>query len=244
MALLDWTAYIDGGADESDPQGFVLTDTINPIFGSGSVAFSHNPSTEFQSMNLVPALTPTGYPYGRLQTLLRFTSGNPASEAFINYAGILCMQNVENLAQFGTFGGTGHAYGIAVMVQNFTTSNIVLFKFTEGLDGIADDLSNYIVVSTELPFSVGSNAVVGLEVTWAADATSVAQHDGVAITVKVGQESDFSDLAQVMSHVDGSIDPFLTTVAESLWVGMRLSDAGTPNTISFDQTYFYRTATN
>ena len=243
MSLSDWTKYFDGGTFFPNPQGLVYTDILTPLIGTGSVTFTHQPSIEFQSINVIPNILPTGYAAGRIRTLLRLDTitdtGGPNSQE--NHAGILCMQNQENLANFGAFGGVGQAYGMSVTVsEGLTVQKIRLWKFTAGLDGSTGSLNpSQILIEVTCPFVLIQGSTMCIELLWRTEPEVIADLGGAYLSVKVGQLSDFSDLTQVLSYID-VISPYTVTVTESLWVGFKNLTASPVNKITFDQTSIYR----
>lgn len=242
MSLTDWNVFKDGGSLSENIQGNVYTEIITPIDGTGSVLFTTTPSNDFQSMNVIPSIISTGYRSGRVRSLLRFKQGSPASSSFLNYAGILCMQSVTDMAKFGVFGGTGQGYGMAVIIGNsFTLQEVRLLKFTSGLDGSSGNLTPYSLSSVPLPFVLSANSVMCIELVWRTDQATLDDVGGGYFSLRVGQQQNFSDLTQVISYVD-SISVYTGTVGEGLWVGMKGLSSQTSNLIAFDDTYVYRTS--
>jgi hypothetical protein len=243
MALSDWTVFKDGGVSISNPLGIVFTDLINPIVGAGSVILTHDPTTEFQSINLIPSTLPKGFPAGRIQTLIRFDDidGTSAQE---NHAGLLCMQNNNNMAKFSVFGGTGKAYGLSVSVgEGGSPQSVNLWKFTGGIDGSSGSLpGGQLLSSVALPFVFAIGEVIALELLWRAEPEIITQVGGVLLKGRIGQTLDFSDLQEVINFVD-STSPYTSTVAEGIWAGFKNEPAG-DNRVSFDKTSLVRIVLN
>jgi hypothetical protein len=242
MPIVDWTAYTDGGTSFSNPQGIISTDTDTPIVGTGSVVMTAGASDDPQSMNVVPGTFPTGYRSGYVQTLLRFTQDplTPAT-AYTTIGGIICMQDRENISQFGAFGGAGRGYAAGIILQNTVPSRVALYKFTAG------GMGNYSLLGTQeltshVDSGVNFGVVLGLRFTWYADTENLVATGGVYLKVELGQQEDFSDLSTVITYIDSS-SPYVTTVAESLWAHMTGVVSETPNKVSFDNTSYYRFAT-
>jgi hypothetical protein len=234
MGLLDWTIYNDGGGiGGGNSQAVIYTDIINPISGSGSVALTHLPSDEFQSINLVPSTYPTGFENGKIRTLIRFDDMDDISSQE-NHAGMLAMQNVENLSEFGT---TNTAYGLSVSVgEGFSPQSFRLWKFVEGLDGGSGSLNTgQALDSVALPFTLTTNSVVCMEFEWQASGQIVSELGGVLLIGRLGQSTTFDDLTTLITVVD-TTSPFTTTVAESIFAGFKNQAASGTNRVTFDQT--------
>ena len=244
MSLGDWNSYRDGGSLSSDAKGTIFTDVLSPMFGTGSVALSHTATTDFQSINLTPATSPTGFLSGRMQTLIRLDSfddgGTPNTQE--NHVGLLCLQGGENMAQFGAFGGIGQCYGCSFSIgEGFSTQNVRLWKFTAGLDGSTGNLNpGQVLDSVPSPFPLTQSDIVAIEIVWSADPIVITDLGGVLLTVRVGQNSDFSDLQDVINYVD-TITPYTVTVAESVWAGFKNAVSGFENRVTFDETSLFRT---
>ena len=244
MSLGDWTKYRDGGSLSSDPRGLIYTDILSPMFGTGSAVLTHEPTDEFQSINLVPATSPTGYVAGRMRTLIRLDdfddSGVPNFEE--NHAGLLCMQSTENMAQFGNFGGTGLSYGVSVTIaEGFSAQSIRLWKFSAGLDGSSGSLPfGDILTSVLPPFVLSQGQTIALELTWKAEPLTLLDLGGVYLRAKIGQTTDFSDLQTVITYIDAA-SPYTATVAESIWAGFKNVVNTSANRVTFDQTSLFRT---
>lgn len=242
MALGDWNVYKDGGVSFSDPKGIVYTNIITPIIGAGSVRLTeHLSTTAFQSINLVPATIPTGYRAGRIQTLISLDDMISVSNAgHISHAGILCMQNIENLAAFGEFGGEGRAYGAAISIGNgMSSKRISLFKFTSGIDGSSGVISDSLLTSSAVPFTVNEGDTIALELEWRTEDEVIADLGGASLIVRVGQETDFSDLEDVIIYVDTD-EPFITTLCEGIWAGLKTVTGAEAVIFNFDSTSIYR----
>jgi hypothetical protein len=82
-------------------------------------------------------------------------------------------------------------------------------------------------------FSPGVNTVFALEAEWIVD---IAELGGVALFVRRGFETDFSDLETVISYLDIS-SPITTSVAESIFC-VETSGGGIFN-LDFDETSLY-----
>jgi hypothetical protein len=242
MALSDWTIYSDGGTvGGGNPQGIVFTDIITPIDGAGSLVLTHAPSNEFQSINLTPSTLPTGVVAGRLRTLIRIDDlDDPSMQE--NHFGILSMQNVENLSEFGT---TNRAYGLSVSLgEGFTPQSIRLWKFTSGLDGGTGALNlSQVIVSVSSPFTLMTGSIIALEFEWRTEPEVISQMGGALLIGRVGQASNFSDLQTVITEVD-TVSPFTTTVAESIFACFKNSMGSGDNKVTFDRTALDRIILN
>jgi len=241
MSINDWNIYVDGGILSSNPRSLVYTDILTPIVGSGSLTITQDLSADFQSIVLVPATAPTGFLTGRLRTLLRLDEmGSPSSTLDVSHVGLLCMQNVENMAHFGEFGGTGQCYGASVSIENgFSTQEVHLYKFSAGIDGSTGELLAPID-SVTLPFLVDQGDVLCLELVWRCDGETITDLGGAYFVVRVGQQADFSDLTDVIIHIDSS--PYTETDAEGVWAGFKSGSGLEAIMVTFDQTSLYRTS--
>lgn len=243
MSLNDWNKYFDGGTLSSNPQGTAFTNILTPVDGTGSLSLSHIATTDFQSINLVPATIPVGFLSGRIRTLIRLDSFNDGGSPNLqeNHAGILCLQNVENMAQFGSFGGTGQAYGASLTIgEGFSTESVRLWKFTDGLEGSGGFLDGTILDSVVFPFAIAEGDTIAIQLIWRADPLIISDLGGATFSVSIGQASDYSDLQEVITYVD-TISPYTSTVAEGLFACFKNNLATFPNKVTFDDTYFYRT---
>ena len=234
MALSDWTSYTDGGTiGGGSPQGSVFTDIVTPIDGTGSVALTHAPSNEFQSINLVPATLPKGFEAGRMRTLIRIDDlDDPSMQE--NHFGILFMQSQENMADFD---GGGQSYGLSLSVgEGFSPQSFRLWKFTGGLNGGSGTLDTMqILDSVALPFTLTSGIVVGIEVEWRTEPEVISEIGGALIICRAGEETDFSDLQDLITFTD-TTSPYTTTVAEGIFAGFKNQMASGNNRVTFDLT--------
>ncbi len=243
MSINDWTTYADGGALFSNPLSIVYTDILTPIVGTGSLTITQEPDIAFQSVNLVPATIPMGFLAGRIQTLIRVDDVLSNETPFsVSHAGLLCMQSVENMAQFGEFGGTGQSYGASIALGNgFSLQEVRLYKFSAGIDGSNGQLPSLdLIDSVELPFSLEQGDIVCFELLWRCDVETIADIGGAYLIVRIGQEDDFSDLTDVILHIDS--DPYTTTVAEGIFAGLKNEFGSGAVMFTFDQTSLYRTS--
>lgn len=239
MPLNDWTVYKDGGtAGGGNPKGIVYTDIITAIAGSGSLVMTHTPSNEFQSINLVPATLPTGVRAGRMRTIIRIDDLDDSSMQE-NHFGILSMMNVENMSEFDT---SNTAYGLSASIgEGFSPQSVRLWKFNEGLDGGSSGSLNtmQILDSVSPPFTFVSGGIITLEFEWRTESEVLSQLGGALLIGRVGEETDFSDLEEVINYVDAS-SPYTSTVSESIFSCFKNSMSSGDNKVTFDNTTLVR----
>ena len=84
------------------------------------------------------------------------------------------------------------------------------------------------------PFVPGNNVVFSLEVEWIVD---IAELGGVAIFLRQGFATNFSDLTTVITVLDTS-SPLTTSTSESVFAGVPATFAGAWN-LDFDQTTLF-----
>ncbi len=245
MSLNDWVTHFDGGTISSNPKGIAYTDILSPIIGTGSVVLTNTtPTTQFQSIVLTPATAPTGFIAGRMRSRIRLdnmiTVSNPTH---VSHVGLLCMQSVENMAEFGAFGGMGECYGMSIAIGNgFSTQAINFHKFTAGIDGSSGSISTTVLDSAATPFSLSQGSVVSVELSWRAEPLTLTDLGGAYFVVRVGQMADFSDLQDVITYLDAS-SPYGVSVSEGIWAGLKSGTSAQAPKVTFDQTSIYRTIT-
>jgi hypothetical protein len=150
------------------------------------------------------------------------------------------MQTVENLAEFGEFGGEGQAYGAAISIGNgMSSKRISLFKFSAGIDGSSGGISDFLLDESALPFLVNEGDVITLELEWRTEEEVLADLGGASLIVRVGQETDFSDLEDVITYVDTD-EPFTATLCEGIWAGLKTVTGSEAVVFTFDNTSIYR----
>ena len=152
------------------------------------------------------------------------------------------MQSVEDMAQFGEFGGIGQCYGASIALENgLETQEVHLYRFSAGIDGSTGQLSHYdLIDSVDLPFIAEQGNVLCFELTWRCDTETIIDLGGAYFVVRVGRLADFSDLTDVIVHIDS--DPYTSTLAEGVWAGLKSSSGLEAIMVTFDQTSLYRTS--
>jgi hypothetical protein len=236
MSLAQWIIFKDG---QTTVDGLVYSDIFTPLEGISSVVFSHTPSITFQSMSLYPSFHPTGFLAGRIQTRIRLDSFDDGGSPSLveNHVGLLCMQSVTNIAQFG--GGEAYAFSLSIG-EGFSTQSVRLWKFSQGIDGTLGQLNvSEILVSNLPPFTLVQGGIYSIELAWRADPFTVSTIGGALLNGRIGLLADFSDLQTIVEFVDTTL-PLTNTVGEGLWAGLRNTNSTIPHRVTCDKTSLYR----
>jgi len=182
-------------------------DPRSPILGDCSLAFEAHPSfNNFDSLQLSPGNLPHALFKGKLRILFRWDTSTDGSA--VNRFQQFGFYFMSSTAQLNT---TGNLYK-CVVIQNGTGADagnrVCLYKKT-GNGGFAGSETN-LARSASGVFVNGT--IYGLEVTW----DSLTTPSQVAMTVKIGTATDYSDLASLLTYTDTS-SPYTTTVGEGLF---------------------------
>ena len=212
MALSDWTQY------ENQNWSFLINVTT-PIVSSGTGRLAFSPISGGTSLTniVVTALSgrTKGVTKGKLRTLFRYDV--PPTSGSVNWYGLAFMMSTEDIT------GSANYYRAQ---YNFNTGRFELVKATAYSVGT--------VLAQGPIFAPGNNVTIGFEVEWIKD---IPELGGVAIFVKYGFATDYSDLTSVITYVD-STSPYLVSVAESIF-----AFTGNPNgaawNLDFDQTTMF-----
>ena len=216
MALSDWTQYVNQNWS-------FLINVTTPIVssGTGRLAFAPANSGSSYSNIVVTALSgrTKGVVKGKLRTLFRYDV--PPSAGTQNTFGLVFMMGNENI------NSASNNYRVQ---YNFTTGRIELIK------SIGAGPAGGSLLAQGPLFTPGNNVTFSLEVEWIKDITELG---GVAIFVKSGLATDYSDLGSVVTYLDAT-SPLLISVAESIFT---LSGYPTPTgagwNLDFDQTTMF-----
>ena len=215
MALSDWTQYVDQNWS-------FLINVTTPIIssGTGRLAFTSISGGTSLTNIVVTALSgrTKGVTKGKLRTLFRYDVPPPSGS--VNWYGLAFMMSAENAAT-----GSGNHYRAQ---YNFNTGRIELIK------ALSTTISGGSVIAQGPIFSPGNNVTIGFEVEWIKD---IPELGGVAMFVKYGFATDYSDLTPVITYID-TTSPFLVSVAESIFAATG-NPGGALWNLDFDQTTMF-----
>ena len=216
MALSDWTQYVNQNWS-------FLINVTTPIISSGTGRLGFAPANSGSSYSniVVTALSgrTKGVTKGKLRTLFRYDV--PPSAGTVGAYGLVFMMSNEDI------NSSGNHYRVQ---YNFFTGRFELMK------AIASGPTGGTLLAQGPIFSPGNNVILGLEVEWIKD---IPELGGVAIFVKYGFETDYSDLTPVITYVD-STAPLLVAVAESIFtISNYPTPSGTGWNLDFDQTTMF-----
>jgi hypothetical protein len=213
MALADWNFYNTTGGQLTLSIN-VLTPLVN--VGSGRIGGNVSSANAFNLVVSNASGRAKGVTRGKLRSLFRYNDFFSS-----NRLGLMFLQSVENISGSGTG-------------PNFYRANITgdgylyLSKNTNG--GIGNSHGTTLA---SVAFDPGINTIFSLEVEWIAD---IAELGGVAMFVRCGFATDYSDLTTVITYLD-VFSPFTTSVAEG--IGGYISSAINGYAVDIDQTTLF-----
>ena len=201
MALTDWHIFSAGTAIRAH-------NAATPILGSTSLVMEATSNSPAAKINIdisdeAGAVAGTTYAFtkGKIRSLFRVEDiGNSTHQ------GLYCLASVGDLAN-----GSGNCYGVNFKspendfhLNKYTGSGLVTYSGTSG--GGMTNLQN-----TSSGTAWADDTLIAVELEW--DASSGTQVD---LIVRTGSATDYSDLAQILSHTDAS-SPHVTSLGEGIF---------------------------
>jgi hypothetical protein len=196
VALADWTFSKNRAGLTS------AIDGTNPLVGAGSLLLTNTSDLSYaniQTMHCVYTAN-KGFTRGRLRTLIKVHSSTVRG-----MFGVYFMASQADVTASGSC-----YYATLVRDLNAGTRTLRVDKVTSGLDQQYPSGTPTTFATVSSAFSVDTTKA--LEVEWVSDAAVLA---GTRIIVRTGDQTDFSDLAEVMDYTD-TTSPLTTTVGEGL----------------------------
>lgn len=211
MSLTDWNVYIGN-------TGLGLSiNVLTPILGLGcgrigGIGLGGGTNTAVINVTALSGRT-KGVTRGKLRTLFRYDDFTGGA------IGLTFLQSNANLTT-----GTSNFYAVQLRQADGTLYLTKVLSNVVNANGTTLD---------SVYFSPGIETVFALEAEWSVDLVELG---GVALFVRTGFATDFSDLTTVMTYLDVS-SPITTSVAESIFV-VEVSAGGVFN-VDIDQTALY-----
>jgi hypothetical protein len=210
MAFSDWDFFKTGSATESlQPTGFIL--------GASSLEVICNGSDEWQGQ--LDAGQTRGFTVGKVRTLMKAVSVTGTLSQV--YPGLFCMSESEDVTAINQ-----DLYMVAVNPNN-VADNIELKRLINSIDQFNTATT---LASAQIDFTVGNT--IGLELEWQLDLVNIG---GIALRVRTGTQTDFSDLSLRFTYIDPS--PLTTSFAEGL--ALYTNSGSGDVTMLFDETAIF-----
>lgn len=154
----------------------VALDPTVPLLGTASLRINRNGTTG-QFANLVRLTSPRAFTSGRARWLIgaRTLQTN-------DRIGFVCQQSQEDLT-----GGAGAAYALNLLMASSGAGT-----WTPSLARMTAGLGTFTTLATGTNFTMAAAGKKALELTWILDQANLG---GIQLQVKLGNNTDYSDLA-------------------------------------------------
>lgn len=209
MALSDFD-FFSGGSPTFGLQ------TTGALIGTSSLEIVMGGATRIQGQP--DSGNTRGFTKGKVRSLFRCTAFT-GDQTSIN-VGLFCLTSVEDVISTGT----GDAYAVGIYPEDSVT-NVTLRKITQNF---GEFLSTGVLLdSAAKDFDTGTT--IAMELQWNVDVPDLG---GTQLIVRTGSQTDYSDLTEVINHIDTS-SPYLTGFAEGVFCDC---DSGQTATFLIDNT--------